>query len=48
MTPPIVATLTVFDGQAVFRAELPGADECVLLFRLAHHSRSVVPTEILP
>jgi hypothetical protein len=43
-----VATLTVFEGQAVFRAVLPSPDNRILLFRLADGSRSVIPQEILP
>ena len=45
---PIVATLTVFEGQAVFHAVLPSPDNRILLFRLADGSRWVVPQEILP
>ncbi|MDR6709283.1 hypothetical protein J2X73_003672 [Novosphingobium sp. 1748] len=45
---PIVATLTVFEGQAVFRAVLPAPDNRVLLFRLIDGSRCVVPQDILP
>ncbi|NKJ02384.1 hypothetical protein FHW92_004491 [Novosphingobium sp. SG707] len=45
---PIVATLTVFEGQAVFHAILPPPDNRILLLRLANGSRQVVPQEILP
>ncbi|MBF7013695.1 hypothetical protein HWN72_19340 [Novosphingobium sp. HR1a] len=46
--PVIVATLTVFEGQAVFRAEIPGPPHGVLLFRLRRGSRQVVPGGIRP
>lgn len=45
---PIVATLTVFEGQVVFHAVLPPPDNRTLLFRLTDGSRWVVPHEILP
>ncbi|QSR19442.1 hypothetical protein CA833_19950 [Novosphingobium sp. KA1] len=44
----VVATLTVFEGQAVFRAERSHSEGGVLLFRLCRGSRGVVPGEILP
>lgn len=44
----VVATLTVFEGQAVFRAKLPGPVPAILLFRLRRGSRRIVPSEIQP
>lgn len=44
----VLATLTVFEGQAVFRAERPLGDGGVLLFRLRRGSRGLVPDEIQP
>ena len=44
----VAATLTVFEGQAVFRAERPLSDGGVLLFRLRRGSRGLVPDEIQP
>ncbi|TKV43444.1 hypothetical protein A0U87_13290 [Sphingobium sp. MP9-4] len=44
----VVATLTVFEGQAVFRAELPGPVPSTLLFRLRRGSRRIIPSEIRP
>lgn len=44
----VVATLAVFEGQAVFRAELPGPVPSTLLFRLRRGSRRVIPSEIRP
>ncbi|WP_459666802.1 hypothetical protein [Novosphingobium sp. 11B] len=44
----VAATLTVFEGQAVFRAERPLSDGDVPLFRLPRGSRGVVPGEIQP
>ncbi|WP_370715970.1 hypothetical protein [Sphingomonas sp. IW22] len=43
-----MATLTVFEGQAVFRAELPGPVPSTLLFRLRRGSRRIIPSEIRP
>lgn len=45
---PIMATLTVFEGQAAFRTILPAPDNRTLLFRLTDGSRSVIPQDILP
>ena len=44
----VVATLTVFEGQAVFRATLPGPIPRTLLFRLRRGSRLIIPSEIRP
>ncbi len=44
----VVATLTVFEGQAVFRAERSHSEGGVLLFRLRRGSRGLVPGEIQP
>lgn len=44
----VVATLTVFEGQAVFRAELAAPAGEVLLFRLRCGSRLIIPSEIRP
>ncbi|WP_285019065.1 hypothetical protein [Novosphingobium sp. fls2-241-R2A-195] len=44
----VAATLTVFEGQAVFRAERPLSDGDVPLFRLPRGSRGIVPGEIQP
>ncbi|PNU06022.1 hypothetical protein A8V01_13215 [Novosphingobium guangzhouense] len=44
----VAATLTVFEGQAVFRAERPLTDGGVLLFRLRRGSRRLAPGEIQP
>lgn len=44
----VVAALTVFEGQAVFRAELPGPVLSTLLFRLRRGSRQIIPSEIWP
>lgn len=44
----VMATLTVFKGQAVFRAELPGLLPDILLFRLQRGSRRIIPSEIRP
>ncbi|WP_313231152.1 hypothetical protein [Sphingobium yanoikuyae] len=43
-----MATLTVFEGQAVFRAELAAPVGEVLLFRLRCGSRLIIPSEIRP
>ncbi|MFZ2997393.1 MULTISPECIES: hypothetical protein [Sphingobium] len=49
-SPPhvVVATLTVFEGQAVFRAELPRPVPAILLFRLRRGSRRIIPSDIRP
>ncbi|WP_281823765.1 hypothetical protein [Sphingobium sp. BS19] len=44
----VVATLTVFEGQAVFRAERAGLVPAVLLFRLRRGSRQITPGENWP
>ncbi|HEX7783949.1 MAG TPA: hypothetical protein VF509_14170 [Sphingobium sp.] len=42
----VVATLTVFKGQAVFRAELHRPVPSILLFRLRRGFRRIMPREI--
>ncbi|WP_256213337.1 hypothetical protein [Sphingobium sp. YR768] len=44
----VVATLTVFEGQAVFRAELAEPVPTVFLFRLRRGSRQIALSEIRP
>ncbi|RSU54826.1 hypothetical protein DAH51_19310 [Sphingobium yanoikuyae] len=44
----VVAALTVFEGQVVFRAELPGLVPSTLLFRLRRGSRRIIPSENRP
>lgn len=44
----VVATLTVFEGQAVFRAELADPVPAIFLFRLRRGSRQINPVEHRP
>ncbi|MDR7155766.1 hypothetical protein J2W40_002602 [Sphingobium xenophagum] len=44
----VVATLTVFEGQAVFRAERAGLAPTKFLFRLRRGSRQIALREIRP
>ena len=44
----VVATLTVFEGQAVFRAELADPVPAVFLLRLRRGSRQINPVEHRP
>lgn len=44
----VVATLTVFEGQAVFRAELVEPVPAIFLFRLRRGSRQITPSENWP
>jgi len=44
----VVATLTVFEGQAVFRAELADPVPAIFLFRLRRGSRQIALRETRP
>lgn len=44
----VVATLTVFEGQAVFRAELADPVPAIFLFRLRRGSQQINPVEHRP
>ena len=44
----VVATLTVFEGQAVFRAERAGLGPAIFLFWLRRGSRQITPRENWP
>jgi len=44
----VVATLTVFEGQAVFQAERAEPVPAIFLFRLRRGSRQITPSENWP
>lgn len=46
--PAIAAALTVFEGQAVFRAIVRGAPVRILLLRFQHGSRTVRSRQVVP
>ncbi|WP_157801180.1 hypothetical protein [Sphingobium sp. LB126] len=46
--PTIVAALTVFGGQAVFRAIVRGTPDRVLLLRFRRGSRAILARQVCP